>query len=135
MIFHVERGEIYLANLDPVVGSEQGGVRPVLILQNNVGNFYSDTTIIASMTSLLRYKKQIPTHFVVLARDELIRDSIVLLEQIRTISKLRLIKKIGQLSIEEMKSLNKCLLVSMGINMPWVIISKYRRLLCGYFFT
>ena len=70
------------------------------------------------MTSLLRHKKQIPTHFVVLARDELIRDSIVLLEQIRTISKLRLIKKIGQLSIEEMKSLNKCLLVSMGINMP-----------------
>lgn len=115
MINHIERGEIYLADLNPTIGSEQGGVRPVLILQNDVGNFHSKTTIIAAMTSLFRNKRQIPTHFVVTARGELIRDSIVLLEQIRTISKSRLIKKIGKLSIDEMNALNKCLFVSIGI--------------------
>ena len=99
MIDYIERGEIYLADLNPVIGSEQGGVRPVVILQNDVGNYYSDTTIIASMTSLFRNKKHIPTHFLVTAREELNHDSIVLLEQLRTISKFRLIKKIGKLSI------------------------------------
>lgn len=116
MVDHIKRGEIYLANLNPTIGSEQGGIRPVLILQNNTGNFYSHTTIIASMTSMFRNKKNIPTHFIVTARDGLVNDSIVLLEQIRTISKLRLIKRIGELSIEEMNALNKCLFISIGIN-------------------
>ena len=115
MISHIERGEIYLADLNPIVGREQGGVRPVVILQNDVGNYYSDTTIIASMTSMFRNKKNIPTHFFVTARDELTHDSIVLLEQIRTISKFRLIKKIGKLSAGEMNILNKCLFISIGI--------------------
>ncbi|MDE6952848.1 MAG: type II toxin-antitoxin system PemK/MazF family toxin [Erysipelotrichales bacterium] len=116
LINNIERGEIYLANLNPVMGSEQGGIRPVLILQNDVGNYYSDTTIVASMTSFFRNKKHIPTHFVVTAREELRNDSIVLLEQIRTISKSRLIKKIGKLSIDEMNALNKCLFISVGIS-------------------
>lgn len=90
----LNRGEIYLADLNPTIGSEQGGVRSVLILQNDIGNFYSHTTIIASMTSIFRNKKHIPTHFIVSAREELMNDSIVLLEQIRTISKSRLIKKL-----------------------------------------
>lgn len=90
----LNRGEIYLADLNPTIGSEQGGVRSVLILQNDIGNFYSHTTIIASMTSMFRNKKHIPTHFIVSAREELMNDSIVLLEQIRTISKYRLIKKL-----------------------------------------
>lgn len=111
----LNRGEIYLADLNPTIGSEQGGVRSVLILQHDIGNFYSHTTIIASMTSMFRNKKHIPTHFIVSAREELMNDSIVLLEQIRTISKSRLIKKIGELSTEEMNSLNKCLFISMGI--------------------
>lgn len=115
MISHIERGEIYLADLDPIIGSEQGGVRPVLILQNDVGNYYSDTTIVASMTSLFRNKKDIPTHFVVKARGELVHDSIVLLEQIRTISKSRIIKRMGKLSAKEMNELNKYLIISIGI--------------------
>lgn len=115
MVEYIKRGEIYLANLNPIIGSEQGGIRPVLIVQNDIGNLYSHTTIIASMTSTFRNKKHIPTHFVVSAREELVNDSIVLLEQIRTISKSRLIKKVGTLSIEEMRAVNKCLFISIGI--------------------
>ncbi len=94
MLMNVLRGEIDYADLDSVIGSEQGGIRLVVVIQNDLGNFYSHTTIIASMTSMFRKKKHILTHFIVAARKGLVNDSIVLLKQIRTISKSRFIKKL-----------------------------------------
>lgn len=116
MIDQVERGEIYLADLNPVIGSEQGGIRPVLILQNDVGNFYSRTTIIASITSYIKCKHKLPTHLFIEARDGLYNNSVVLLEQIRTIDKNRLIKKMSMLNHREMINVDKCLIVSIGLS-------------------
>lgn len=116
MIKQVERGEIYLADLNPAIGSEQGGIRPVLILQNNIGNFHSGTTIIASITSCIRHKHKLPTHLFIEARDDLYNDSVVLLEQIRTIDKNRLIKKMTTLNYKEMLSVDKCLIISIGLS-------------------
>ena len=108
------RGEMYYADLSPVVGAEQGGMRPVLILQNDVGNKYSPTVIIAAITSRLG-KPKLPTH-VILSSTDLAKDSIVLLEQIRTIDKCRLLKYIGKATEEEMKQIENALLISIGIN-------------------
>lgn len=116
MIGHIERGEIYLADLNPAIGSEQSGIRPVLIIQNDVGNCYSHTTIVASITSDIRHKSNLPTHVFIKAREGLNQNSIVLLEQIRTIDKKRLIRKLGILKYSEMKRIDYHLLVSMGIN-------------------
>jgi len=116
MIEQVERGEIYLADLNPAIGSEQGGIRPVLILQNNIGNFHSGTTIIASITSCIRHKHNLPTHLFIKARENLYYDSIILLEQIRTIDKSRLIRKLGKLNYCEIELLNKSVLISLGID-------------------
>ena len=116
----IKRGEIYYADLSPVVGSEQGGVRPVLIIQNDVGNKYSPTVIAAAITSQ-RDKTKLPTHIQVEAEGcGLAKDSIVLLEQVRTIDKQRLKEKMGCLDIDSMDKVNRALSVSfgLGINTP-----------------
>ena len=110
----IKRGEMYYADLSPVVGSEQGGVRPVLIVQNDVGNKYSPTIIAAAITSQLN-KAKLPTHIALSAKDYgLPKDSVVLLEQIRTLDKKRLKEKIGEIPIDTMKRVNDALLISLG---------------------
>lgn len=110
----VRRGELYYADLSPVVGSEQGGVRPVLIVQNNVGNKYSPTIIAAAITSQLD-KAKLPTHIALPANQcGLPKNSVVLLEQIRTLDKTRLKEKIGELPINMMSRVNEALLLSLG---------------------
>ncbi len=112
----IKRGDIYYADLSPVVGSEQGGVRPVLIIQNDVGNKYSPTVIIAAITSQLS-KAKIPTHIELSAlKYNLPKDSVILLEQIRTIDKRRLQEKISFLDNDKMKEINIALLISLGFN-------------------
>ena len=111
----VKRGEIYYADLSPVVGSEQGGVRPVLIIQNDVGNKYSPTIIAAAITSKIN-KAKMPTHIELSANEYgLNKDSVVLLEQIRTIDKRRLREKIGKLDTDMMGRVDKALFISFGI--------------------
>ena len=110
----VKRGDLYYADLSPVVGSEQGGIRPVLIVQNNVGNKYSPTIIAAAVTSQLD-KAKLPTHIALEAgKYGLPKDSVVLLEQIRTLDKRRLKEKIGELPLNMMTRVNEALLVSLG---------------------
>ncbi|MCL2838434.1 MAG: type II toxin-antitoxin system PemK/MazF family toxin [Oscillospiraceae bacterium] len=112
----VKRGDIYYADLSPVVGSEQGGVRPVLIVQNDVGNKYSPTVIATAITSQLN-KAKLPTH-IELGRAEyfgLAKNSIVLAEQVRTIDKKRLKEKIGHLDDDLMRRVNDAIGVSFGI--------------------
>ena len=111
----IKRGDIYYADLSPVVGSEQGGLRPVLIVQNDVGNKYSPTVIAAAITSQ-RDKTKLPTHIQVNADNSgLAKDSIVLLEQIRTIDKQRLKEKMGSLDDQSMNMINQALSVSFGL--------------------
>ena len=111
----VKRGEIYYADLSPVVGSEQGGVRPVLIVQNDVGNKYSPTVIAAAITSQIN-KAKMPTHIEISAEDYgLNKDSVILLEQIRTIDKKRLKEKIGRLDDESMEDVDEALMISFGL--------------------
>ncbi|MBQ7548065.1 MAG: type II toxin-antitoxin system PemK/MazF family toxin [Clostridia bacterium] len=111
----VKRGDIYYADLSPVVGSEQGGVRPVLIVQNDVGNRFSPTVIAAAITSR-RYKAELPTHIHVDAQGcGLSKDSVVLLEQVRTLDKRRLRERMGNLGEQEMSRINRALSVSLGI--------------------
>ena len=111
----VRRGEIYYADLSPVVGSEQGGMRPVLIVQNNVGNKYSPTVIAAAITSQIN-KAKMPTHITLGARSfGLTRDSVILTEQIRTLDKRRLREKMGTLDDEHMNAVNHALAVSFGL--------------------
>ena len=115
IIMVVKRGDIYYADLSPVVGSEQGGVRPVLIVQNDVGNKYSPTVIAAAITSQ-RDKTNLPTHIEVDAGNcGLAKDSIVLLEQLRTIDKRRLREKMGTLDTGDMGKVNEALSVSFGL--------------------
>ena len=111
----VKRGDIYYADLSPVVGSEQGGLRPVLIVQNDVGNKYSPTVIAAAITSKLG-KTRLPTHIDVYAEKVgLQRDSVVLLEQIRTIDKRRLKEKMGHLDDHMMQAVDEAITVSFGL--------------------
>ena len=115
-IMTIKRGDIYYADLSPVVGSEQGGVRPVLIVQNDVGNKYSPTVIAAAITSQ-RDKTKLPTHIKVDADESgLAKDSIVLLEQIRTIDKQRLKERMGRLDNGSMNMVDRALSVSFGLN-------------------
>lgn len=112
----VKRGDIYYADLSPVVGSEQGGIRPVLIVQNDVGNRYSPTVIAAAITSRIN-KAKMPTHIELCAKEYgLNKDSVILLEQIRTIDKQRLREKTGRLDEKLMKRVNEALSVSFGLN-------------------
>ncbi len=111
----VKRGDIYYADLSPVIGSEQGGVRPVLIVQNDVGNRYSPTVIAAAITSQ-QEKTSLPTHIKVNAEQcGLARDSIILLEQVRTIDKKRLKEKMGALDVSNMDMVDRALSVSFGL--------------------
>lgn len=111
----VKRGEIYYADLSPVVGSEQGGVRPVMIIQNNVGNKYSPTVIVAAITSQIN-KAKMPTHIEIDAQGYgLSKDSVVLLEQVRTLDKKRLKEKIGMADDEIMEKVNDALSISFGL--------------------
>ncbi len=114
MLSQIKRGELYYADLSPVVGSEQGGVRPVLIVQNDVGNKFSPTVIVAAITSKLT-KAKLPTHIEIQAKSfGLEKDSVILLEQIRTVDKTRLQNKIGDLSTSQMKNVDKAILISLG---------------------
>ena len=111
----IRRGDIYYADLSPVVGSEQGGVRPVLIVQNDVGNKFSPTVIAAAITSQ-KYKTNLPTHIQVNANEcGLAKDSIVLLEQVRTIDKKRLKERLGNLDETDMDRIDRALSVSFGL--------------------
>ncbi|HCW80440.1 MAG TPA: PemK family transcriptional regulator [Ruminococcaceae bacterium] len=111
----VHRGDIYYADLSPVVGSEQGGVRPVLIVQNDVGNRFSPTVIAAAITSQ-HTKANLPTHIYLDAqRTGLVKDSIVLLEQVRTLDKQRLKERMGRLDQQEMAQVDQALSVSLGL--------------------
>jgi mRNA interferase MazF len=103
----IKRGDVYYADLSPVIGSEQGGVRPVLVIQNDIGNKYSPTVIVAAITSKIN-KAKMPTHFELSVKDiGLSKDSVVLLEQVRTIDKRRLREKIGQISPANMYKINR----------------------------
>jgi len=118
----VRRGDIYYADLSPVVGSEQGGLRPVLIIQNDVGNRYSPTVIAAAITSRLG-KNKLPTHIDVCQKEYgerfgLARDSVILLEQVRTLDKQRLKEKMGHLDETVMRQVNEALSVSFGLGVP-----------------
>jgi len=113
---NIKRGDIYYADLSPVVGSEQGGLRPVLIVQNDIGNRYSPTVIAAAITSKMT-KTKLPTHIDVVADDVgLAKDSVILLEQIRTIDKTRLKEKMGHLSDSTMTDVNNAITVSFGLS-------------------
>lgn len=113
--FNVKRGDVFFADLSPVVGSEQGGQRPVLIVQNDVGNKYSPTVIVAAITAKIS-KAKLPTHVEIHKEDVgLLKDSVVLLEQIRTIDKKRLIQQLGTLSPDLMEKVDLALLISMGL--------------------
>lgn len=112
----VKRGDIYYADLSPVVGSEQGGLRPVLIVQNDIGNKYSPTVIAAAITSQLT-KSKLPTHIDVYAESfGLSRDSVILLEQIRTIDKKRLKEKMGHVDDAVMQRVNDAITISFGLD-------------------
>lgn len=118
----IKRGELYYADLSPVVGSEQGGVRPILIVQNDTGNKYSPTIIAAAVTSRLT-KAKLPTHIEISANDfGLNKDSVILLEQIRTLDKRRLIERIGELSPVTMRKVNAALLISLGFSQKTDIV-------------
>lgn len=110
----IKRGEIYYADLSPVVGSEQGGLRPILIVQNDVGNKYSPTVIAAAITSQLT-KAKLPTHIEVGEEVGLNKESVILLEQIRTIDKKRLQERIGELGHNKMLEVDVALQISLGI--------------------
>ena len=111
----IKRGELYYADLSPVVGSEQGGVRPVLVVQNDIGNKYSPTIIAAAITSKMT-KAKLPTHIELCALEYgLLKDSVVLLEQIRTIDKRRLKERIGELGKPTMDRVDIALGISLGV--------------------
>ena len=103
----VKRGDLFYADLSVGVGSEQSGIRPVVVIQNDSGNRFSTTIIISPLTS--------PTHTFIKSRDDLKENSIALLEQMRTIDKSRLIRKIGELTPLEMERINKCIRISLGV--------------------
>jgi len=111
----VKRGDIFYADLSPVIGSEQGGIRPVLIIQNDIGNKYSPTVICAAITSQIN-KAKLPTHIELDAEKySLVKNSVVLLEQIRTVDKKRLREKVSHLEGDIMSDVNKSLLISLAL--------------------
>lgn len=107
------RGDIYYADLSPVVGCEQGGVRPVLIIQNNLGNRHSPTVIVAAITS--QHKKELPTHVPITDIKGISKRSMVLLEQIRTIDRLRLQEKVGSIGSKSLAQIDEALKISVGL--------------------
>ena len=121
----VRRGEVYLADLDPAIGCEQGGIRPVLVLQNDIGNLYSPTTIVAAVTAK-QTKKKLPVHAPISAC-MLRTDSTLLLEQIRTIDKCRLQAYLGSINQKEMRDIDRALKLSIGLIPPAAARKKYSR--------
>ena len=112
---NISRGDIYYADLSPVIGSEQGGIRPVLIIQNDIGNKYSPTVIVTAITSQIN-KAKLPTHIEISAEEYgLNKDSVILLEQLRTIDKKRLREKIGHLNENFMLRVDEALSISLGL--------------------
>jgi len=112
----IQRGDIVLVNLDPVIGSEQGKIRPAVIIQNDIGNEYSPTTIVAPITSKI-FRKDFPTNAKLTSKDSgLKKDSTVLLNQIRTIDKIRIIKRVRKLNQEIMVKVNLAIIVSLNLD-------------------
>ena len=111
------RGDIYIANLNPFRGSEQGGTRPVLVLQNNDGNYYCPTLIVAPLSSKLK-KTDLPTHFLLEKGGGLATDSIVELEQIKTIDKSRVKRYVGKITLEQMSGVEDAIRESLGMDIP-----------------
>ncbi len=109
------RGDMFYADLSPVIGSEQGGYRPVLIIQNNTGNRYSPTVIVAAISGKVLEKAELPTHYKVRAYAGLKEESIVLLEQMRTIDKKRLCDYIGHLCRDDMEHVDRCIAISLAL--------------------
>lgn len=122
---NIRRGDIFYADLSPVMGSEQGGLRPVLIVQNDIGNRYSPTVIAAAITSKMD-KAKLPTHIELSAFGYgLPKDSVLLLEQVRTIDKKRLKEKIGYIDDELLKKVDIALCVSLGLDLDGILIGKF----------
>lgn len=121
----VRRGDVYLADLDPAIGCEQGGIRPVLVLQNDIGNLYSPTTIVAAVTAK-QTKKKLPVHTPISAC-MLRTDSTLLLEQIRTIDKCRLQAYLGSINQKEMRDIDRALKLSIGLIPPTAVRKKYSK--------
>lgn len=112
----VKRGDVFYANLNPIVGSEQGGTRPVLVIQNDIGNQYSPTTIVAAITSRIKRAK-LPTHVEIGAEESGLQvDSVILLEQVRTIDKMRLKEKVSHLDDAMMEKVDRALSISLGLD-------------------
>lgn len=109
------RGDIYCADLNPVVGSEQGGTRPVVVIQNDMGNKHSPTLIVAAVTTKIRKKEQMPTHYLMKENAAFSEPSVVMLEQIRTIDKTRIQGYLGRATKNEMTGIDKALLVSVAL--------------------
>ena len=109
----IKRGDIFYANLDPIIGSEQGGIRPVLVVQNNVGNKYSPTLVVLPISSAK--KTNMPTHIRICGSKMLPKDSIVLAEQIRTIDRNRLLRYVGSVSLEVMERVDMAVKISIGV--------------------
>ena len=112
----IRRGDIYYADLNPVIGSEQGGTRPVLIISNDIGNKHSPTVIIAAITSRVHTKKKLPTHLYLGQIEGLPANSIILFEQLRTIDKKRLREHIGMLDSQQILTADNALLISLGLD-------------------
>lgn len=113
---NIKRGDIFYADLRPVIGSEQGGIRPVLVIQNDTGNKHSPTVIVAAITSKMN-KAKLPTHIELDAKKcDIVKDSVILLEQLRTIDKKRLKDKVCHIDESIIKKVNKALLISLELN-------------------
>lgn len=110
----VKRGDIFYADLEPIIGSEQGGVRPVLVVQNNVGNKYSPTIVVLPISSAK--KSEMPTHIRICGSKMLPKDSVVLAEQIRTIDRNRLRNYVGSIGLEIMERINEAMKISIGVD-------------------
>lgn len=120
----IKRGDIYYANLNPVIGSEQGGTRPVLIISNDTGNKHSPTVIVAAITGQIGTKKKLPTHTIVHNVNGLDKDSIILLEQIRTIDKQRLQEYLGTLDGRFLVAVDKALAISVSLEKELIKMCK-----------
>lgn len=110
----IKRGDVFYADLDPIIGSEQGGVRPVLVVQNNVGNKYSPTVVVLPISSAK--KTNMPTHIRICGAKMLSENSVILAEQIRTIDRNRLQSYVGSLGVEIMEKINESMKISIGVN-------------------
>ena len=121
----ISKGDIYYASLDPIVGSEQNGTRPVVIIQNDIGNKYSPTVLVAPITTKVKSKAYLPTHVFIKSSKHIKSDSIVLLEQIRVLDKSRLISYVDSLTKEEIKKLDISIIKSFNISKESFIYEKF----------